>query len=363
MRSSVITRQQRTPEDSLAQVEKQLHIFLSSKIRQAGRIDPAYADFIQQVAAFVARGGKRVRPQLVVLAYQGLGGKKQTAITKVAASQELFHSFALIHDDIIDRDQTRWGGPNISGHYQSVFMNYMPDVDARHFAESWALLAGDSCYGLCLEMLLNSGFDARLTQQSALILQRTLFAMLGGELLDTATSIFHESLLSERQLIEIARYKTSIYSFVTPLQIGALLAGGTASTLKQVAAFGHVAGIAFQLKDDILGVFGDEATTGKPSLSDIREGKQTVLMARAWQHTNSHQKLVLAKHFGNPKLSTDGLAQVKEVIVASGVLGQITELANDYTARALKLLPSLGFNASAQKQLESLTRSITGRTY
>lgn len=210
-------------------------------------MDPVYGGLWAEIEALVNRGGKRLRPLLVIIAYSGYGGKDETVMLDIAVSQELFHAFALIHDDIIDRDLERWGGPNIAGRYVKIYQD-LGESEARHYAEGAALLAGDLCLNLANQTLLNSGSDAELLHKALVLTQQALFEMAGGELMDIELIIHKPQ--NEAFRLKTYRYKTAAYSFRAPLQLGASLASASNTELKKIADFAADAGVAYQLQND-----------------------------------------------------------------------------------------------------------------
>lgn len=347
----------------IPRVEAYLDKLFITKIKQAGDVDSYYVDILKELRTLVGRGGKRLRPNLTLIAYEGFGGTNLEAAIKAAASQELFHAFMLIHDDIVDRDLTRWGGPNIAGRYLEKFkkMDLTPE-DRAHFSNAWALLAGDICFGISLESLLMSGFDSELVVRATTLMQHTLFDVVGGEVLDTALSIFKDT-PTEQQLLNVCHYKTASYSFIAPLQIGALFAGANESALARIKYFGQALGIAYQLKDDLLGMFGDEEILGKPVLTDLREGKRTLLIANALRLSTRDQAITLQQKLGDPAVTKRDLKRVQDILANSGAKLATEEMAQKYQEEALQQLPEIGFSAEACAVLAHLASfSLTRNT-
>ncbi|MGC1177374.1 MAG: polyprenyl synthetase family protein [Candidatus Saccharimonadales bacterium] len=346
-------------------VEAVLTAFFKRKLAAAEGIDQVYADVVARVAELVARGGKRMRPQLVCLAYDAYGGTDLRAITQVAASQELFHAFLLTHDDIVDRDTKRWGGENINGYYQRKFLKKLWTEEAAHFSNAWALLAGDACFGLSNELLLTSNFPPERLLRATNLTQKTLFEVIGGELLDIALPIFSswQSPPSQKRLLKVCHYKTAIYSFCTPLQLGALLAGASLNQLDHLKNFGTQLGIAFQLRDDILGIFGDEKKLGKSNLSDLQEGKYTLLMTYGMKLANAGQRKTLTRLLGNPKATSADLQMVRQILKTSGALAKTETVMSGYCEKARATLNLLNLPHSAAQDLAELVTFCAERTY
>lgn len=332
-------------------VNSLLREFLALQVTNARRIDPGYGELVSELANLINRGGKRLRPLLTILAFRGSGGSTPE-IYRVAASQELFHAFILMHDDIIDRDTVRWGGPNISGRYRTKLQR-LPADERTHFADAFALLGGDICFSLALSTLLSSDFPVGLKQRAATIMHETLFAMVGGETLDVLLS-FEKRPPTTAQLLSVARYKTASYSFIMPLQIGALLAGTTPERLTAIENFGRDLGIAFQLRDDLLGMFGNSEQLGKSALSDLREGKQTLLSVSGLRLSDAAGRRLLRSSLGNATVGKAELEQVRAVLETSGARTVCEQLASNYLRRARRRLTTLGFEPATAALLREL---------
>ncbi|MDB5165056.1 MAG: crtE [Candidatus Saccharibacteria bacterium] len=343
-------------DSSKQQIEAFIAQLLASKSAQAQAIGPAYADLLEQIAVLIARGGKRMRPELVIRAYTAYGGKKSDAIIPVAASQELFHAFILVHDDIIDRDVVRWGGPNISGHYYEELRKTIKDSEAHHYANAWALLAGDICHNLSHEVLLASDFPATDLLRAAALVHQTTFSVVGGELADTALPLgtTWEETDDDTHLLHVSQTKTAAYSFSTPLQLGALLAGASQPQLDQLERFGAHIGTAFQLRDDILGIFGDEQRLGKSTLSDIREGKRTLLMSYGLRLSSQTDRQKLLDILGNPLATRVQLNSVQQILQKNGAHTKVEALIGDYCAAAVTVLQEVGMPVQLKTYLTEL---------
>jgi geranylgeranyl pyrophosphate synthase len=326
----------------------------------SARAGTPYADLHKQLKTLVARGGKRLRPLLCLLAFEGYGGKHWQAVLPAAISQELLHAFLLIHDDIIDRDKQRWGGNNILGHYFERFSETMRPHDALHAAESRALLAGDICLTLANQTLLSSDFEDSRLLQAQVLQQQTLLQVLQGELADTAYAV-QTALPSEAQVVAMYRDKTASYSFCLPLLLGALFAGTSPSERRSLKLFAEDMGLAFQLQDDVLGMYGNQAVTGKPVLSDLREGKRTLLMLKTVSMaTAPDRKEFLALH-RKQSVNESDLHRAQQIMNDSGAYTYISDLIKKHTDAALEQLQRTSLNHEAQEQLKDLCHLLQTR--
>jgi geranylgeranyl pyrophosphate synthase len=341
-------------------IDQVLSRVLQTQVGAAQKLDPVYGQLLAEIKTLLERGGKRLRPVLTLLAYQGFGGANDKAILQAAASQELFHAFILMHDDIIDRDGIRWGGPNITSRYFEKFSEKLETRDAMHFAESWALLAGDVCLGLSQQTLLESGFAPELILKASSLQQQALFEVIGGESLDIAMSL-EDLELAEERLLTICRYKTAAYSFRMPLQTGAVLAGASTGRLQNIEQFAFELGTAFQLQDDLLGMFGDEQKLGKSTLTDLREGKRTLLILYGLRRATKAGQKILADCLGNPNVTSEDLTAARKILTISGAKTQVERRMHAHLQKALKTLPDSGFNQATVELLTQLANSLATR--
>lgn len=343
-------------------VDSQLVHIYEEYIASANQIEPSYGQLLTSMREFIERGGKRLRPYLTYLGYHGLTGDNNPAIMKVAAAQELLHNFLLIHDDIIDRDESRYDGPNISGVYCNHLSNDHPEVEALHYGRSVALLAGDINHLLTHKVIIDSDFEDFNKLQVLNWLSRKTFEVIGGEFLDLTVSLEPDSNTTKAQLLSVARYKTASYSFECPLVIGALLAGANQTDIEALSRFALPLGIAYQLQDDMLGVFGDPSSTGKSITSDLAEGKQTLLMHYGFEYANPRQRDVLEAVYAKPDLKEADVERAKSVLEDNGAAEAVREQIKDCSHEALEAIPS-NLVHGVHQELERLLNSLPNRTY
>ena len=333
-------------------------------IDRARQLDPAYAELLRATQTQLLRGGKRLRPRLTYLAYKGLGGTNDQAIMRVAAGQELIHQYLLLHDDIIDRDLVRHGGPNVAGIYYDEFKKRgVPDAEAFHYGASFALLAGNASFALSLGAITSSQFEPDKQVAAMACINEMLFEIMGGQLLDVYHAIPTMEPPTVEQLLQIARYKTARYSFETPLEVGALLAGAPAAELASLKSFAISLGIAFQLTDDLLGLYGDEKALGKPVTSDMTEGKQTLLIHYALATATPAQANTIAGIWGNRKAGRPELEIIKDLIRATGATGQVETLCEKYLAESLTSLKKSKLSDAARSELIAIAEFCIHRNY
>lgn len=335
-------------------VNQYLDVLASERIAEADKESQSYGVLWREIARIIKAGGKRVRPYMVLLAYEIFGGKDKQLILPAAAASELLHIAMLAHDDIIDRDDIRHGQETIHASYINGRYKYLGDTDKKHFSQSAALLAGDaliseSYYQLSL---VRSSNQADLMKT----MHRAIRVVVGGELLDTECS-FLPQVATDTPIDKIAEQKTASYTFEAPLVMGALLAGASRDDIATLRQFSHVLGIGFQIRDDVLGVFGQEDETGKSSLGDIREGKLTHLVKHFYELANEEQQTVFNAAYGKEDATIEMIRKAKKVLDESGALAMTERMVDDYAAKADSYIKSLGISregAAALGELKSM---------
>lgn len=311
---------------------------------------------------FILSGGKRVRPAFAFWGYMGSGGQDGPEVIECLASLEMLQAAALIHDDLMDDSDTRRGEPAVHRQFAQRHIGAGWAGSARDFGASAAILLGDLCMTWSDEMFTASGmpretlasaradFDAMRTEVSA------------GQYLDVLTQAQRDT--STQRAFKVARYKSAKYTIERPLLLGAALAGGTSELRESYSAIGVPLGEAFQFRDDVLGVFGDPAETGKPAGDDLREGKRTYLIACSYEAATPAQRAILDAGLGNPDLDSAGVNAVQQIIVDTGALtvteDKIKELFAQ-TSRALSDAKGL-IEPNALVALNDLAVSMVHRT-
>lgn len=265
-----------TPEVSRERVDNFLSDHFASLEQATLHQGEAYQRMIGITRDVALAGGKRLRPFMSMLMYEAYSGNSSEKVLPVAAAQEVMHLAMLIHDDIMDGDLVRHGEPNVTARVFEEYKDLIPDeVERRRRAEHSALLMGDllvgEAYGLTDDI---DGIDPRVMGRTRRLFRTAMRTVVGGQLDDFEAPFIGERAASPRR---IAHDKTAHYTFVTPLLVGATLAEAPGEELDKLQKIGETTGIAYQLRDDILGVFGDPKVTGKSADGDLREDKRTLL--------------------------------------------------------------------------------------
>jgi isopentenyl-diphosphate delta-isomerase type 1 len=326
------------PVDVVADgLERTLTRFLDGVTAEAEAIDPLLGEVTGEVRGLVAAGGKRLRPAFVYWGHRATGADHDDAVFAPAAAVELLHTFALLHDDVMDRSATRRGRP--AAHVALAGVH--GGDDAAWFGTSAAILAGDLTY-----VWADRLFDGADIAPAALARARAVFTTLreevvAGQYLDLrlASDPAAHELAAER----VALLKSARYTVSRPLLLGAALAEPQPEPALHAAlqTYGDAVGMAFQMRDDLLGIFGDEVETGKGTLDDLREGKRTVLALRALRLVSGRDRQLLRDSLGDPSLTEERAEDVRGAIFRSGAAASVEALITAQHARALSTLPAV----------------------
>ncbi len=328
-------------EDFKETFDKALSNYFDSKIIEAKKIGETSEPMLKILKEFTIRGGKRVRPALVYNAYTCFSNEKLDEAIKAGIASELVQSFLLIHDDIMDNDELRRGKPTV----HKIYSEYFNDSE---LGRSLAILCGDLSVSLANELLLSIDLPAERKIKAGILLNEVLNKVGFGQELDVISS--KEKEITQEELFKIHRLKTAKYTFEGPLLIGATLGGATQKDLEILKGYSTPVGLAFQLQDDILGLFGDEKKLGKKVGSDIREGKKTLLILKAKEKCSTFEKRFLEKTLGNKNVSSDDIKKVREIVIATGSL--------DYNKSMIKNLLD-----EAKDELKDFNCSIEGKIF
>ncbi|BCL12998.1 polyprenyl synthetase family protein [Micromonospora sagamiensis] len=340
-------------------VDKALTGFLTTQRGWLTGVDEALVPVAEAVEAFVLRGGKRLRPAFGYWGYRGAGGVDSDQVVATLAALEFVQASALIHDDLMDRSDTRRGEPAVHRRFASRHRASGWTGDAEGFGDAAAILLGDLCLVWSDEMLHSAGLDARTLARARPVFDEMRTEVTVGQYLDVLTQATGDTSLERAG--KVARYKSAKYTVERPLLLGAALAGATAEVEATYSAYGLPLGEAFQLRDDVLGVFGDPAQTGKPAGDDLREGKRTYLVAAAVAGTDDAGRALIDRHLGDPGLDGAGVARLREVITASGALARTEERIAALTDTALAALATVDLETEARQALVDLAIAATRR--
>lgn len=359
---AIITNMTNQPsgKDYSADIERIIEDYLEASTKQAAELDPSYARLWQVVSSLIQAGGKRLRPKLTIMSYQAFGGENAESMLPIAAAQELLHAALLVHDDIIDRDYTRYGVANIAGQYKTHYSQHVSSADSQvHYAHSAAILAGDLLISGAYQLIASSQIadDDKLAAQQ--LLSQGIFRAAGGELLDTELSFMpHQA----NSALKVARYKTASYSFALPLLTGAVLAKASSKDRQTLTEFADAIGIAYQLTDDLLGTFGNEEETGKSTVSDITEGKRTFIIESAFELFSPADKEAFMATFGNINATPQEVESAKQLLLSSGAKAKAEAKIYEYAEEAKLSVAKLELDDHYRQSFLDIITSATKRS-
>lgn len=326
---------------------------LSELVTTQRRLSLAYPESFQQLWAAIENSvaqGKKLRPRLLADTHTLLGGTAHDAVVDAACAMELLHVAFLMHDDVIDKDQFRRGEMNVSGRFASnAALRGASPESARDWGESSSILAGNLLLTLAHSLLARLQVPDAVRVAVLDVFDDAVTASAAGEQSDVWLSL-HLETASAYDVVSLIENKTSAYSFQAPLKIAALLAGAPDEVCAQLDVLGRHLGVIYQLRDDILGVFGDENVTGKSALSDLREGKETLLISFA----RAHASWPKVEHLlGRADLSQSGAAQLRSVIEASGSRRLVESVIADRCEHARDLIDAAEIPDGLKQRLNS----------
>ena len=329
----------------LYQIKKRIDGQLSQFLKNANNsyslkaISPL---LFKSITDFILRDGKRIRPALFIIGYEGFSKKIAPGLYQSALSVELLHDFFLIHDDIIDKSDTRRG--KLSLH--KVFDKFLAKHKNIKFnGQDLAIVAADIIYALAIKAFLSIKEDPLLKE---IALQRFIKAAVHtgcGEFIELLSGIKKIEEITKKDIYEIYDYKTAHYTFASPLSMGAILAGASKGQIKKLSEFSLYLGRAFQIKDDTLSMFFDEKKIGKSALSDLQESKKTLLIWYAYNHTNKKNKFLIKSILNKKKVTKADLLKIRGIAKESGALDYTQREINDLTQKAKTIISSIKMKA------------------
>ncbi|MEV0342296.1 polyprenyl synthetase family protein [Nocardia sp. NPDC050713] len=360
----------RTPSpgtpDFVAAVQDRLTAFFVTRRPIVEPLGPVFVDAADALEMFVLRGGKRTRPAFAWTGWLGAGGDPDSAeagaVLAACSALELVQACALIHDDIIDSSRTRRRFPTVHVDFEQRHRERGSAGDAAHFGVSVAILIGDLALAWADDLVHASGLDPAALARFAPVWAMMRTEVLGGQLLDiNGEAVGDESVDAA---LRINRYKTAAYTVERPLHLGAAIADADPDLIAAYRTFGTDIGIAFQLRDDLLGVFGDPEVTGKPSGDDLREGKRTVLLAEALRRADATDPS--AAHLLRTSIGTDlgaeDVTRLRAVLTELGAVDDVEHRIADLTDRGLAAIDSSSATPAAKEQLRGMALAATRRT-
>jgi geranylgeranyl diphosphate synthase type I len=355
-------------DDNLrTEVHRELATFLQARRDEAAQIDPQFATAVDSLSNFVLGPGKRLRPTFAWWGWRGAGGfpadPQARSILRAVSSLELIHACALVHDDLMDDSITRRGAPTVH-----------VDYAARHRAAGWsgaperfgaatAILLGDIALAWADDMLRSADLWPDQLCRAHAVWHAMRTEVLAGQYLDVLTQANGDE--TPEAALRIDRYKTAAYTVERPLHLGAAIAGAGPALVHAYRCFGADIGIAFQLRDDLLGMFGDPRVTGKPAGDDLREGKRTLLLAYGLQAADEKRQTgaadLLRGALGDPQVDDNTVTQVRELLIELGAVAEVERRIITLTNSALGNLRAADLAEPARARLAELAAQATCR--
>ncbi len=341
---------------SAARVDEQLARFLAARKPMLAAAGPETAA-LQHQASLAVAGGKRLRAAFCLAGWLAAGGSvDHEGAERAAAALELLQASALVHDDWMDGSDTRRGRPAahraFAHHHRAA--GWVGDPD--RFGAGAAILLGDLLLTWAHELLRSSGFDPVTIDRTGPVFDACTTEVTAGQYLDLVSQATGAS--DEELALRVVRFKCASYTVVRPLQLGATLAGAGEDLLAELTTYGSPVGVAYQLRDDVLGVFGDPKQTGKPAGDDLREGKRTVLLARTYDRTDDAGRALLDRCVGDPVLDPADVRRLRELMVGSGALASIEQTIVELETQAglaLDRVVAAATGCTTRSTLETLT--------
>ncbi|MCL5973933.1 MULTISPECIES: polyprenyl synthetase family protein [Ferrimicrobium] len=337
-------------------VESELLQFLTTEHTRWMLVDADFAIPIEALRRFVISGGKRLRPAFCFWTAVGLGlDPSDPGLMKTLLGLELLHTFALIHDDLMDRSALRRGEPSVHTAFATQHRQEELRGSSAQYGDSMAILVGDLAFAYADQMLIDANRRARQLY-SELKLEVNL-----GQSLDISGSFALNTTLAKAE--RIALYKSGKYTVERPMHIGAAMAGRYFSTSDAITRFAVPLGMAFQLRDDVLGVFGMTERTKKPVGDDLREGKQTLLIGLACQRCTSSERELFEGLFGRDDLSVSEITALQVMIEETGALQAVEDRIDQLFLRSMQALDELPIIPEARAALGEMAGFVVDRLH
>lgn len=325
-------------------------------------ISPDSVKAIERLQEFTLRRAKRIRAALMCYTYGMVGGKDKKEILLTSIFAEVLQAYLLAHDDVMDQDSMRRGKPTMHKIYEQDHIAEYSVGNPLHFGESMAINVGDIGCHLSMKILADSKFPDSRKIRAISKLHDQIVTVGHGQMLDVLGSVKEE--VDEEYVMKVHKFKTAKYTYETPMCVGAILAGAKEDEIKALSDFAIPAGIAFQIQDDILGMFGNEEKLGKANTSDLKEGKHTLLIVKALEKGNRKQVQKVTAALGNHNLTDKQADEVRQIIRETGSLEYSEQLAEKYAAKAKAVLAKMPkWKGEGRDFLESVVDYTIKRDY
>ncbi|OGM62324.1 hypothetical protein A2961_02315 [Candidatus Woesebacteria bacterium RIFCSPLOWO2_01_FULL_39_21] len=350
----------------VGKVEKELTSYFDGEIKDAfgvSKKEKALSKHIwEHIKEHNLRPAKRLRGSFVYYSYRLTNKDKEKEIMKASMCIELVHTALLMHDDFMDQDDTRRGKPTTHEYYKKIHQDKTYRFNPMHYGESMAVTVGDVALLAGHQILGEVDF---LENRKLRALNRLLRGIVNtgfGQAFDVTLEARGQA--REKDIFDLHLAKTAIYTYENPLHIGAILAGANEGDLKILSRYAIPGGVAFQLQDDILGLFGDPVKTGKPAHSDLRQGKMTLLIIYALKHGSPTQVKRLRQIWGKRDLTEEEANVTRKIVKDTGSLDYSRDVSRNWARRAQKAIPEMykrGWNKTAVDYLDGIAQYMVER--
>jgi geranylgeranyl diphosphate synthase, type I len=348
-------------ESVIPRVDSELAAFLDGRARALAVLGDDLVPVMDAARRFVLDGGKRLRPTFAYWGWRAVHGDEvdDAGLITAAASLELLHACALVHDDVMDASATRRGRPAAHAEFSGMHRAHGWIGDPEVFGTAAAILLGDLLLSWADAMFATAAIDHATAPRTRPVYDEMRQLVMAGQYLDVLVQA--RGAYSVEEALRVIRFKTSKYTVEGPLHLGAAVTGAPDAVFDALTGYGLPLGEAFQLRDDVLGVFGDPSVTGKPAGDDLREGKHTLLTALAMQAADHEQAAELRAGLGDRALDDAQVAALREVIVATGALEQVEQRIAGRAAEARRALDTAALSEQARATLDALAGAATDR--
>jgi geranylgeranyl diphosphate synthase type I len=344
--------------DLRTRVQHCIDAFLNRQSNLLLSVSPDTEPLLASITELLS-GGKRLRPAFCYWGWRAAGAPDNAEIVRAASSLEMLQGCALVHDDVMDDSATRRGRPAAHRKFANLHTENSWLGPANRFGVGAAILIGDLLLSWTDEMLLTSGLDEDALQRGKSVLDLMRSELMAGQYLDLLTQANRNGSVEKAK--HVIKYKSAKYTIERPLHMGARLAGAPETTINALSNYGLPLGEAFQLRDDVLGVFGNPNVTGKPAGDDLREGKRTVLIELAISRAHPTQLKALETLLGDENLSQEGVEGLREILIETGSLADVENMIETSTQQAITNLERANLNQQATLILTDLAKAATAR--
>ena len=339
--------------DDLELINRALHEFLTEQLARTLDHDERFRELWHRIIE-LSQGGKRVRPRAVLAAHHHLGGARHDDALATAIAFELLHTALVIHDDIIDGDLERRGAPNITARFaDDAARKGVSPARSRSWGETMSLLGGDLLLTSAVRIVGELDAPRRVRARVAALLDESIYEAASGEQADVAFGIGLDT-PDSRAIRTMMERKTASYSFDAPLRAGAVLAGADDLVVRRLGAIGRSLGLLFQMRDDLLGVFGTPEETGKSASGDLREGKVTLLITHA---VGTPEWESVAEHWGSADLDDAGVELLRDALIRCGARDRLECEIADQAAHTFDLIEIAGLPTAFADELRHATQN------